>query len=51
MRQIDQPEKFDELKRVEKPVPAPAPQWKPTDKPGIERAPDGKLRNVAPPPP
>ena len=33
-----------------KPAPAPQPQWKPTDRPGIQQSSDGKLRTDINPP-
>lgn len=48
MRQIDRPEDFGELKRVEKPAPEPAPQWRPTGTPGIEQDSEGRLRTSIP---
>ena len=52
MREIDNQEQVQPLgPKVEKPAAEPKPEWKPTDRPGIERnIEDGKLRNVRPTP-
>ena len=44
-------EQFQPLgQKIEKPAAQPAPEWKPTGTPGIERNSQGQLRNVRPTP-
>ena len=52
MRQVDN-ETFAPLGPPirREPTTEPKQEWTPTGTPGIERAPDGKLRNIAPTPP
>jgi len=52
MRDVDEQEQFRPLgPKVDKPAAERKPEWKPTDRPGIERnSEDGKLRNVSPVP-
>lgn len=52
MREVCDPDQFQPLgPKVEKPAAEQKAEWKPTDRPGIERnCEDGKLRNVSPTP-